>query len=217
MALVVWAVAAYRRPTVAGLLIGFAVATVYFPLFTLPVWISFYLRRGVGRFLGAFGVSAGLCLMVIGVVLWVNGEMPQSLREAWALTHLQPWTQPEAGTLGFWTGVKWAWAYRLPVFIAYLAYIVTLGLWPTPKNLAHLLSLTATSLIGIEFWYADQGGIHLFWYLPLLLLLVFRPNLADRRPPVIKTDTDWLHRLGRSLGRYAIKLLRLPHPPVQVG
>jgi hypothetical protein len=217
MALLVWAVAAYRRPAIAGLLVGLAAATVYFPLFTLPVWISFYLRRGVGRVLGAFALSAGLCVAVIGTILWVNGEWPRSLGEFWVLTDWQPWKQPDPGTLGFWTGVKWAWAYRLPVFIAYLAFVCTLGLWPSPKNLAHLIALTAASLIGIQFWYADQGGIHLFWYLPLLLLLVFRPNLADRRPLMIKTDTDWLHRLGRSVGRYAIKLLRLPHPPVQVG
>jgi len=69
----------------------------------------------------------------------------------------------------------------------------------------------------IQFWYADQGGIHLFWYLPLLMLLVFRPNLLDRRAPVIQPDTDWLHRFGRTLGGHAIKLLHLPHPPVQVG
>jgi hypothetical protein len=217
MALLVWAIAAYRRPMVAGFLVGLAAATVYLPLFALPVWISFYLRRGLGRFLGAFALSVGFCVALIGIVLWVNGELPQSLREVWVLTEWQPWKQPDPGTQGFWTGVTWAWAYRLPVFVAYLALVGTFGIWPAPKNLAHLLALTAASLIGIQFWYADQGGIHLFWYLPLLLLLVFRPNLADRRPLVINTDSDWLHRLGRSLGRHAIKLLRLPHPPVQVG
>jgi hypothetical protein len=217
MVLLIWAIASYRRPAVAGLLLGLATATVYVPLFTLPVWISFYLRRGLGRFLGAFALSAGLCVAVVSVILWVNGELPRSLREIWIVTDWQPWKELEQGTLGFWTGVKWAPAYRLPVFIAYLAFACTLAVWPSPKNLAHLLALTAASLIGIQFWYADQGGIHLFWYLPLLMLLVFRPNLADRRPPIIQPETDWLHRLGRKLGRHAVKLLHLPHPPVQVG
>jgi hypothetical protein len=217
MVLFIWAVAAYRRPTVAGLLLGLATVTVYIPLFTLPVWISFYLRRGLGRFLGAFAFATGLGLAVIGVILWVNGELPRSLQEIWIVADWQLWKELEPGTRGFWTGVKWAPAYRTPVFIAFLAFACTLALWPSPKNLAHLLALSAASLIGIQFWYADQGGIHLFWYLPLLMLLVFRPNLADRRPPVIPPETDWLHRFGRTLGRYAVKLLHLPHPPVHVG
>jgi hypothetical protein len=217
MALLVWAVAAYRKPAVAGLLLGVATATVYFPIFILPVWISFYLRRGVGRFLGALFLSAGVCVAAIGVILWVNGEWPSSLRDAWIFTDWQPWKQPAPDTLGFWTGMHWAVAYRLPVFIAYLAFVGTLGIWPSPKNLAHLLALSTAALIGIQFWYADQGGIHLFWYLPLLLLLMFRPNLSDRRPLPIQVETDWLNRSAQYLGRQAIRMLRLPHPPVQVG
>jgi hypothetical protein len=54
MALVVWAVVFYRKPCLAGLLLGLAAGTVYFPLLILPVWGSFYWRRGTGRFLGAF-------------------------------------------------------------------------------------------------------------------------------------------------------------------
>ena len=59
------------------------------------------------------------------------------------------------------------------------------------------LFLGAAVLIGIQFWYADKGGLYILWYLPLLLLLVFRPNLSERVPPPIQTETDWLHRLGR--------------------
>jgi hypothetical protein len=217
MALLVWAVAAYRKPTIAGLLLGVATATVYFPIFILPVWVSFYVRRGVGRFLGAFSLAAGLCVAAIGMILWINGEWPSSLRDAWIFTDWQPWNQPAEGTLGFWTGVHFAVAYRLPVFIAYLALVGMLGIWPSPKNLAHLLALSTAALIGIQFWYADQGGMHLFWYLPLLLLVMFRPNLADRRPQIIQTETDWLHHVVQYVGRQAIKMLRLPHPPVQVG
>jgi len=62
----------------------------------------------------------------------------------------------------------------------------------------------------IQFWYADQGGVYVLWYLPLLLLLVFRPNLADRRAPEINPDNDWLHRLRRALGQLTARLLRTP-------
>ena len=38
-------------------------------------------------------------------------------------------------------------------------------------------------LIGIQFWHADHGGLYVLWYLPLLLLMVFRPNLSAAEPP----------------------------------
>ena len=66
----------------------------------------------------------------------------------------------------------------------------------------------------MQFWYADQGGVYVLWYLPLLLLLVFRPNLSDRRPPPINPDSDWLFRVGRLLLRVAVRVVRLPETPV---
>ena len=34
-----------------------------------------------------------------------------------------------------------------------------------------------------QFWYSHQGGVYVLWYLPLLLLVVFRPRLASVTPP----------------------------------
>ena len=79
------------------------------------------------------------------------------------------------------------------------------------------LALSAALLLGIQFWYADRGGIYVLWYLPFLLLLVFRPNLSDRVPPVINPETDWLVRLGHVLKRWALRLLKLPSSPVHVS
>ena len=93
---------------------------------------------------------------------------------------------------------------------------ITTAFWPSPKNLAHLLALTAALLVGVQLWYADQGGVYVLWYLPLLILLVFRPNLSDRLPPPIAPESDWLTRSGRFLGRWAVKLLHLPEPAVKV-
>ena len=50
-ALLMWAIVLYRRPALAGTLIGLAMAAVYYPIFLLPLWISFYWQRGVVRFL----------------------------------------------------------------------------------------------------------------------------------------------------------------------
>ena len=102
------------------------------------------------------------------------------------------------------------------MFIAYLAFVLTTALWPSPKNLAHVLALSAAVLIGIQFWYADQGGVYVLWYLPLFMLLVFRPNLSDRCPASIQADDDWLVRSGRAIGRAVARLLRLPEPMARV-
>ena len=35
-------------------------------------------------------------------------------------------------------------------------------------------------MLGVQFWHAHSGGLALAWYLPLLLLVVFRTNVEDR-------------------------------------
>jgi hypothetical protein len=214
MALTVWAVAAYRRPTLAGLLLGLAAGTVYFPLLIVPVWLSFYRGRGAGRFAGAFTLVAGLCL----AALWLSDDLFRGLQQALAVPDWQPWRlEPIVNSEGVWRDIHWA--YRMPVFIAYLTFVVATAFWPTPKNLGHVLALSAAALIGMQFWYADRGGMYVLWYLPLLLLLVFRPNLSDRLPPAVQPETDWLHRLGRALARLAQRGFRLllPVPPSPAG
>lgn len=212
IAMVIWAIAAYRLPTVSGLLLGLAAGTLYFPALIFPVWLSFYWRRGAGRFTAAFVLSAGISLALMGFTLWLQGDLERELQSVLALSDWQPWKQPRTESL--WIGLHWA--YRIPVFVAYLAFLVTTFVWPAPKNLAHVLALSAALLIGIQFWYADQGGVFILWYLPLLLLMAFRPNLSDRRPPSIQPETDWLCRLGRFLARQAARLLKHPEPVARV-
>ena len=61
-ALLVWAIVFYRWPLLAGAMIGLAFGTIYYPMFLLPLWISFYWQRGMPRFL--IGVLA-----MVGVVM----------------------------------------------------------------------------------------------------------------------------------------------------
>jgi hypothetical protein len=215
-ALLIWAVAAYKRPSAAGLLLGLAAGTGYFPAFLFPAWLSFYWKRGAGRFAASFSLAGGLCLAVIAAILWAEGDLALRIQSTLSLSDWQPWIQPSSETIGFWTGVRWAWAYRLPVFVAYIAFVITTLFWPWPKNLAHLLALSAAALVGIQFWFADQGGVYLLWYLPLLLLLVFRPNLADREAVPLQAEADWLTRWRRQIVRFIARLLRLPEPAVRV-
>jgi hypothetical protein len=213
-ALLVWAVAAYRRPTLAGLLIGLAAGMGYFPIFLFPGWLSFYWRRGAGRFAAFSGLAFGLCLAVIGLILWLDGDLAHNIQATLSLSEWQPWTTVPVVTEGFWTGLHGAQAYRLPVFIAYAVFVIGTLVWPWPKNLAHLIALSAAVVLGIQFWFADQGGVYVLWYLPLLILLVFRPNLTERTPPLIAAETDWLTRWRHRVCRFAARFWRLLPEPV---
>jgi uncharacterized membrane protein len=74
----------------------------------------------------------------------------------------------------------WNEAYRYPILAAFVGLCISFVLWPAQKNLATLLSCSAAIMLGTQFWHAYGGGLALAWYLPLLLLTVFRPNLEDR-------------------------------------
>jgi hypothetical protein len=211
-ALLVWAIVVYRRPALAGVFLGLAAGTIYFPALLFPLWLSFYWRRGAGRFTAAFLLTVALSVGATALILFLHEDLARRIGATIAASDWQPWKVPTAE--GIWKGVHWA--YRIPVFIAYLAFVLTTALWPSPKNLAHVLALSAAVLIGIQFWYADQGGVYVLWYLPLFVLLVFRPNLSDRCPAPVPPDDDWLVRSGRALGRGVARLLRLPEPMVRV-
>lgn len=194
-ALLVWAVAAYRRPFVAGALIGLAIGAIYYPVFLLPLWCSFYWERGVRRF--ATGVAAALAALVVG--LWFTS--PDAAVFVGQLRQMFGWILPNKVSLeGFWALPGYDAVFRLPVLTAFIVLIATLAIWPAPKNLGTLMSCTAAVLLGSQFWKAHNGGLYMAWYLPVLLLVVFRPNL-ENRVAMLVLDADWFPR-------------RRPGPPV---
>jgi hypothetical protein len=172
-ALLVWAVAAYRRPMIAGILLGLAAGVIYYPLFLLPLWCGFYWRRGLMRFL--FGVVLILLLLVASLALTSNSWELFAAQ----LQQMSGWTSFIGGTLsGFWH--HFVPAYRMPVMIAFLALCAGMAIWPPQKNLGTLLSCSAAVMLGTQFWNPYNGGIYMAWYMPLLVLTIFRPNLEDR-------------------------------------
>jgi hypothetical protein len=177
---ILWAIYAYPRPVAAGAWLGVAAGTAFFPFLLFPLWFGFYRGRGALRFTVGFALASGLSLGLAAILLLSSGELRQYLNVTFSLSDWQAWKPPR--TEGLWHGSHWA--YRLPVFIAYMAFIVLTMFWPTPRNLAQVIAQSAAVVIGIQFWYADQGGVYVLWYLPLVLLMVFRPNLVDVRPPI---------------------------------
>lgn len=178
-AFVTWAVFAYRRPALSGWLLGLAAGSAFVPLFLFPLWAGFYAGRGLGRFTGWFATALGLSLGITAAVLWWDGGVGFGL--SWeVMSDWLPWRRPSSESL--WTGVPGA--YRLPIFIVYVGFVIAVAFWPSPKSLSHLVALSAAVLLGVQFWHADRGGVYVLWYLPLILLMVFRPNLAGLAPPV---------------------------------
>jgi hypothetical protein len=170
----VWAVAMYRRPLVSGILLGLAIGIFYYPIFLLPLWCSFYWQRGVMRFAG--GVISMLVLLV--AILYFHPYGPSFSAD---VRQMFGWVFPRMENLkGFWGLSFNDPVYRIPVLAAFVAMCVTLMIWPAQKNLGTLLSCSAAVMLGIQFWHALGGGQLLGWYLPLMLLAIFRPNLEDR-------------------------------------
>jgi hypothetical protein len=177
-ALLAVAIATYRRPLIAGFVLGLAGGAIYYPLFLLPLWISFYWRRGGIRFVAGFAAALGVLSALLAWVYWNSGGA-ETLAAQFA--QMFGWVRPEFEYLeGFWALGFNDPAYRMPVLAAFVALAGSFALWPAQKNLGTLMSRTAALMLGTQLWHAHNGGLLMAWFLPLLLLTVFRPNLEDR-------------------------------------
>lgn len=174
-ALLVWAIALYRRPLACGILMGLAIGSFYYPIFLLPLWISFYWQRGAVRFV----IGVTLMLAVLVAILYFKPHGPNFLAD---VRQMFGWILPRLENVkGFWGLEDYnAPVFRLPVLAAFVIMCVVFAIWPAQKNLGTLMSCTAAVMLGTQFWHAREGGQLMAWYLPLMLLTIFRPNLEDR-------------------------------------
>ncbi len=173
-ALLVWAVFNYRRPVIAGTLLGLACGTFYYPVFLLPLWFSYYWRRGAWRLL--IGIAVGMAVLLV-MQIFVSSSVAMYFSQLQQMFGFRlPQTTDLSGVWHYWYGI-----WRLPILAAFIGLsCVCLPIWPVQKNLGSLISCSAAVMIGVQFWHAHSGGVALAWYLPLFLLTVFRPNLEDR-------------------------------------
>ncbi|MGL4593518.1 MAG: glycosyltransferase family 87 protein [Thermoguttaceae bacterium] len=173
-ALILIALALYRRPLFAGLAIGTAAALVFYPICLVPLWLSFYLRRGGARFIA--GIISAIVLFVILLLFSPNeyGTFSAQLMHLLGKSSLRIFSRPD----GFWA--YYDMIYRVPVFAIFIVACFAMLLWPSHKHLATLISCSAFILLISQLCQVYQGGLYLAWYLPLLILTIFRPNLEDR-------------------------------------
>ncbi|MEM6365339.1 MAG: glycosyltransferase family 87 protein [Planctomycetota bacterium] len=170
-ALLLWGVLFYRRPVMAGMFVGAAAGLVYYPLFLLPLWFSFYWQRGLRRF--AIGVVAVLTILMSLLAFTGDQSFVEQLRQMFGL--FRPTQDPR----GVWE-LGWNPMWRLPVIVAFVILSFFLAVWPARKHLGILTSSSAAVMIAAQFWHGYGGGLYMAWFLPLVLLTVFRPNLQDR-------------------------------------
>jgi hypothetical protein len=174
-ALLVWAVESYRRPLVSGMLMGLAIGVIYYPAFLLPLWLGFYWQRGLLRF--SLGVVTTLALLVASLAFTSESVVGfwSQVQQMFGWASLSP-----KDVQGFWSLHILDEVYRYPVLVALAAFSISLALWPAQKNLGTLMSCSAAVMIATQFWHPHSGGLYMAWYLPLVLLTIFRPNLEDR-------------------------------------
>ncbi len=175
-ALLVWAVVNYRRPMMVGVLLGLlAFGTTYYPVFLLPLWFSFYWRRGKWRLLIGLGIAVAALVITQIFTTLDFGMFLERMLQMFGIRW--PRHDFEGGVWLYWNGY-----YRYPVLTAFVILSLAMPLWPAEKNLGTLLSCSAALMIAVQFWDVHSSGVALAWYLPLLLLMIFRPNLEDRVP-----------------------------------
>jgi hypothetical protein len=173
-ALMLWSIALYRRPFWAGLGIGTAAALVLYPICLVPLWCSFYWRRGWIRFL----CGSVAALTVFAILLLFSppslGTCQDQIIHMLGKSMLKIFSRAD----GFWSYHEMI--YRVPLLAIFFTLCFGMILWPAHKHFATLLSCSALLMLGIQFWQIHQGGLYMAWYLPLLILTIFRPNLEDR-------------------------------------
>lgn len=173
-AFMVWAFVFYRRPVVAGIFVGMAAGIVYYPLFLLPLWLSFYWPRGRTKFL--IGVTSTLGVLAISLIFRSTdfADYLANLRTMFGV-----WSPQMEGLQGIWA-LGWDSIYRIPLLMLFVVLSSAFAIWPAQKNLGTLFSCSAAVMLVVQFWHGFGGGLLMAWYLPIVIMTIFRPNLEDR-------------------------------------
>ena len=172
--LIVFALVSFRFPRISGVLIGLATGVSYYPIFLTPLWASFYWQRGVKRFVLGFLIAIGFCVGGLAFTSVDSTDFFLQLRVMFGFL-----TPMMTGLEGIWA-LGWNQWWRLPLLVAFVLLSVSFVFWPTEKNIGTLVAYSAAVMIGVQFWHGFGGGLYIAWYLPMVLLIVFRPNLNGR-------------------------------------
>jgi len=183
-ALILWAIVAWRRPKVSGTLMGLACGTLFFPIFLLPIWASFYGKQNALRFFAALTVVG---IVLTGSFIFTSTDAASFFQQILGSIDWRGLTFRFQEADGFWSAENAV--FRLPVCVLFFLGLIFMTIWPRQKTLEYLLSASAAIIVATQFWYPQQGGVYLTWYLPLVLVVAFRPRLPLSAPPAEREKT----------------------------
>lgn len=178
-ACLIWAIASYRKPTVAGVLLGLACGTLFFAIFLLPLWAVFYGRRGAIR----FGISVlGVVVVLIACLMMISGDAASFFNRVVTSTN---WTVYRLldDTLSIPETPVSHLFIRIPMAAIFFVMLTAMTVLPRPRNLENLLANSTALVVAAQMWYPEDIGTYVQWYMPLFLLVVFRPRLDRFMPP----------------------------------
>lgn len=178
-ACLIWAIASYRNPIVSGILLGLASGTLFFAAFLLPLWAVFYGRQGALRFtVSVLGITAVLvtCLMLISgdANSFTNKLITTANWTAYRL--LDDSAVVDDGSIS-------QLFIRIPMAAVFFVMLTAMTVLPRPRNLENLLANSTCLVVAAQMWYPHDIGTYVLWYLPLFLIVIFRPRLDRFTPP----------------------------------
>lgn len=172
-ACLIWAFASWRRPIVSGVLLGLACGTLFFTAFLLPLWAVSYGRRSSLRFLvSVLAVAAVLLttlLLISSDASSFTGKL--MLNVNWTVYRLLD-SSAVVGEVS--TGQT---VIRIIMAAVFFIMLTAMTALPRQRNLEGLLANSTSLIVAAQMWYPDDIGRYVLWYLPLLLLVIFRPRL----------------------------------------
>lgn len=177
-ALILWALALHRHAWAAGIFMGLACAALLFPAFLLPIWFVYYGRKKWLQFtIALVGVGAlmlgGLALLSTDIQAYIQQSLQLIAEGAGFLIQgKSPLTWRITDEL-----------YRIPILVTFVILLTWLTFWPRTKKFEHLLTQSAAIVVAAQFWYPQRAGECLTSYVPLFILIAFRPKLQVSKPP----------------------------------
>lgn len=200
-----WAVAMYRKPAVAGVLLGLASGTLFFAVFLIPVWAVFYNRKSRIQFAVSLAAVAGIVVMTLALTSENTDSFVNKLVIAanWTVYRLfdaaTPLPDQAIGQVFL----------RITLGALFFVMLVAMTVIPRKRNLENLLANSTALIVAAQLWYPEDVGSYVLWYLPLLLLVIFRPRLDRFVPPEDTTaqlarDTDNTQQAAGSLSRVTL-------------
>lgn len=174
-AFLIWAFASYRKPVVSGSLLAFATGALFSTFFLLPLWAAFYGRKRLLRFGSGLLITAAVLSLPLFLTSLPGSEIVAKLNRSmnWSVLNILDPEEYRASE-----GLD---LVRPHLMIVFFCVFVTLTIWPRKKELGHLIAHSTVLVVLAQLWYPETQAIYVLWYLPVLLVVVFRPRLRHLR------------------------------------